>query len=305
MAKMGAPVQFEVNAMEPEGQPVQLRVSKLPAGASFHADTGRFEWTPDRTQTGKYPITITAVNAAGQTTSAETTIDVGSGVPSLEAVERGCSPGAIASLTGSWLAAAGTNLSDPSGKAMDLGGTKVIMNGAIVPVLIASSDEVRFLCPVLEPETQLQVTVETAVGSSGALGMVMQSASPWIFALDEGDTQGVVSFTGRTELAMIRNARKAAQPAQPGDEVVIWGSGFGGGGQVSVRTVSVQVGGGEAEVVSVDAVPGYAGVYTVRVRVPSPITYGDGVPLQVKVIGVDGKEFKSNNITVAVERAAQ
>jgi len=132
--------------------------------------------------------------------------------------------------------------------------------------------------------------------------MVMQSASPWIFGLGgSGQNQGMVSFVGSTELAMARNSQVPAHPAQPGDEILIWGSGFGS----SSGMVSVKVGGVDAQVDAVHAVPGHAGVYSIQVRVPVPTVFGDEVPVQLQAIGPDGKQFNSNSVTLVIEPTLQ
>ena len=304
-AKRGTPVRFLVAAVDPADLEVQLTASEVPAGASFDAASGGFEWTPAAAQTGRYKVTFTATNAARQSSSMQVTIEVTSGDPTLDTAERMCSPGAVASLKGSWLAEPGSALSDPSGNAMDLAGTKVKVNGQYVPVLSASPTQVHFLCPVLDPETRLEVAVETASGVTQPLTMVMQSASPWIFSLDgAGQNQGVISFADSTELAMSRNSRVAARPAEPGDEIVIWGTGFGPATEVSTRTVLVRIGDAYAKTDSVRAVPGHVGVYTIQVRVPTA-AIGDSVPVQVQVTTPDGKQFNSNNVTAAFEPVSQ
>jgi uncharacterized protein (TIGR03437 family) len=301
MAKVGGPIHFEVSAVDPADLPVQLTASGVPAGAAFDAATGRFEWTPATAQAGRYNVTFTAAGATGQSSSAQVPVDVTSGNPVLESAEQMCSPGAIASVKGSWLAESGRTLSDPSGKALDLGGTKVKINAQYVPVLLASSTKVQFLCPAADPGTAMGVAVETAAGVSEPLSMAMQSASPWIFSLDTtGESQGVVSFAGTTELAMARNPKVTAHPAQPGDEILIWGTGFG-----SSIGVSVKLDGLYAEVESIRAVPGYAGTYTIQVRVPDSTNPGDTVPIQLQVTGSDGKLLSSNSVTMAVEPVRQ
>ena len=305
-AKFGAPVGFTVGAADPGDLPVQLAVRNVPAGASFDAESGRFDWVPSSSQAGRYVITFTASNAAGQTSTAQTTIEVDSGKPVLTPSPTfACSPDSIASLDGQWLAA-GPTVSDPSGNSTELAGAKVNVNGQYVPLLSASPTQVRFLCPAMDPATQLQVVVETASAVTEPLTTVMQSASPWIFSLDaSGQNQGMVSLAGTTELAMSRNPQVPAKPAQPGDDIRIWATGLGSSAWVSTSTVSVNLAGVDASVESVNAVPGLAGVYTIQVRVPLPTTFGDAMPLEVQVATPDGKQFKSNRVTVAVEPVRQ
>ena len=74
--------------------------------------------------------------------------------------------------------------SDPSGKAIDLGGARVRINGQYTPVLSVNPYQVQFLCPALEPNTVLEVVVETAGGATNPVSTTMQSASPRLFSLD-------------------------------------------------------------------------------------------------------------------------
>jgi len=304
IAKIGKEVSFPVSAVEPSQLEFQVSAQGLPTGATFDVSSGRFDWVPSATQAGKHQVTFTATNSAGQTTAAQVTIDVTSGTPTVAPAGQICSPGAVEPLSGSWLSDPGTALSDPSGNSTDLGGTKVKVDGQYVAVLSASPTEVHFVCPSASPGTQIEVGVETANGVSEPLSMAMRSASPWIFSLDvPGPKQGVASFVGTTELAMVRNAQVAAHPAQPGDEILLWGTGFGTSGEDPSGTVSVKIGGVDAQVESVNAVPGQAGVYTVQFRVPVPMVFGEEVPAQLQVTGSDGKVFNSNNVTIAVEPA--
>ncbi len=90
-------------------------------------------WTPAAAQANNYQVRFSATNPTGQSSSRQVAIDVTSGDPTLATAERPCSPGAVASLTGSWLAEPGSTMSDPTGSAMELGGAKVKVNGVSTP----------------------------------------------------------------------------------------------------------------------------------------------------------------------------
>ena len=306
-ARLGKALRFTVSAADPAGLPVQLAAVNVPVGASFDAASGLFEWIPSASQGGSYRVTFSATNSGRQSSSAEVTVNVSSGLPGLTSSERlVCSPGALASLNGSGFGEPGAALSDPTGNSMVLGATQVKINGQSAPVLFASDARVSFLCPALEPDTQLEAAVETEAGISESVTAPMQEASPMIFSLDgSGENQGVISFAGTTELAMARNFRVAGHPAQPGDEILIWGSGFGMPTEVASAAVLVELGGADAEVESVNAVPGHAGVYTIQARVPAGIDFGDAVPVQVQVTTPDGKQFRSDKVTLALEPVSQ
>ena len=151
--------------------------------------SGRFEWTPGESQTGKHQVTFTAANAMAQTSTAQTTIEVDAGTPALTpSQELACSSNAVARLTGKWLAAPGSALSDPTGNALELGGAKVKVNGQYVPLLFSSATRVHFLCPALDAGTKLSVTVETDSGVTEPVTAVMLEASPTIQSLFHSDS---------------------------------------------------------------------------------------------------------------------
>jgi uncharacterized protein (TIGR03437 family) len=134
----------------------------------------------------------------------------------------------------------------------------------------------------------------------------MLEASPTILSL-EGQSQapGVVSFPDTTDLAMMRNFRVPAHPAQPGDQILIWARGLGSVTEASAGTVLVKLGDSAAEVEAVNAVSGHAGLYTVQVRVPVVVAFGDAVPVQIQVATPDGRQFNSNTVTATIEPVRQ
>jgi hypothetical protein len=51
----GATLTFQINATDPDGNPLTYSASSLPSGASFDPPSRTFTWTPDYTQAGSYP----------------------------------------------------------------------------------------------------------------------------------------------------------------------------------------------------------------------------------------------------------
>jgi uncharacterized protein (TIGR03437 family) len=304
-ARFGAPLSFQITGADPSDSPLQLMAADIPAGAAFDPLSGRFDWTPNSSQGGQQQVTFTATNGAGRSSIAQVAIDVDSGAPVLTNAGA-CSPGAIGTLRGKWLAEAGKTLADATGQSLSLGGTTVKVNGEPVPALFASATRVNFICPSLEPGTQFSVAVATPTAASELLTVAMQTVSPEIFSLDgSARDQGVISFAETTDLAMERNATVPAHPAQPGDEILIWGTGFGAAAEDSARHVSVKLGDIEVAVESVRAVPGYAGVYTIQTRVPAAIVVGDAIPVEVRMTTPDSKLVQSNTVKVTVEAISQ
>jgi uncharacterized protein (TIGR03437 family) len=232
-------------------------------------------------------------------------IEVTAGDPTPAAVQA-CSAGAIGVITGSWLANT-EKASDLSGQSIILGGTKVLVNGQYVPVLQASVDRVEFLCPQVGAGTTLQVAVDVAGFVSQSLTSVMQSVSPRILTLnDQNQDQGLAYVSGTRNLAMVRNAEvPAAYPAQPGDSLLIWGTGFGSADDVAAGKVTVSIDGNNVPVKSIAAVAGHAGVYAIEVQAPAPASFDEPVSLQVQTVGADGSAVTSNTVRIAMEPAAQ
>ena len=229
-----------------------------------------------------------------------------SGLPTIAGSDRlVCSPGAPASLQGSGFADPGSEWSDAAGQSLELGGTKVKIDDQYVPVLAASESQVSSLCPDSAPGTPLVATVETDAGTSQPLTVSMRTATPTILSVEgTGQNQGMIWLSG-SSLATARDYRMVGQPAQPGDEVWISASGLGGASDITTETVRVEVGGMNAEVESVKPVSGQAGMYSIQVRVPAVIDYGDAMPIQLRISVPDGKQVVGNQVTMAVEPVSQ
>ncbi len=56
---------FNVAGADPDGDAVTLTASNLPAGATFNATTGAFQWTPAFGQAGDYTVTFTMTDQGG------------------------------------------------------------------------------------------------------------------------------------------------------------------------------------------------------------------------------------------------
>jgi uncharacterized protein (TIGR03437 family) len=300
MAEPGKPVRFTVAAESPTNQPVELTATGAPAGATFDNSSGQFEWVP--VQTGRYPINFTAVGADGGASSATVTLNVGSGIPMLESIDRSCTPGGIASVKGNWLSDSEKSFMAPAGDSMSLDGAKVLLNNQYVPVIEASPSGIQFLCPSVQPGTPLKLAVQTSAGVSSTVNTAMQSSAPWILTVDRPRTgQGQVTFAGSADLATARNAFVPGHPAQTGDEVIVWASGLGDLSAILAGKVSVVVGGTSAALQSVNPVAGRAGLYAIAVTIPEDAANGDAVPVQLQVADLNGKLESSNTVTIATE----
>jgi uncharacterized protein (TIGR03437 family) len=301
LVKSGEPISFRVSAQDPAGLPVRISASKLPAGASFEPASNRFNWTPAPNQEGVFTPVFSAVNSTGFTSSAQSAITVGSGKPVLAAASKlACSPGSIATLTGTWLSLADQDLSDPTGASRQLGGATVRINGEPASVLYASSSRIDFQCPNAEPGTGLEITVETDAGVTAPLQTTMLEASPVLLpAPGSSQNQGQIALSGTDALATPRDSGASGQPAQIDDLISIRATGLGAA--PSPASLSVKLGGVDAQVQSVAPAPDAAGVFLITVRIPAAAPTGDAVPLQLEMISATGRHLSSSPVTLAIE----
>jgi MYXO-CTERM domain-containing protein len=62
--KAGSALSFSVSGADPDGNTVTLSASGLPAGASFDAAKGAFQWTPTEAQIGSHALTFKATDGS-------------------------------------------------------------------------------------------------------------------------------------------------------------------------------------------------------------------------------------------------
>jgi uncharacterized protein (TIGR03437 family) len=318
----GKQVSFTFAAVDPRGLTVVLSASGLPDGASFDPGTGAFSWTPTQAQQGVYSIALTATNSATASSTGDIGITVDSGKPIITDVFnaaswRGpaCSPGSVASLAGRWLASVNTPASNPSGTLTELAGTRVRVNGEYVSVLYASPTRVDFVCPDTASGTRLTIAVEDEAGIADPVLTIMNQTTPGLYSFDgTGGGQGLITLAGTSVLAASRDYRALGQPAEPGDSIAIRTTGIT---TLDGALPMVSIGDVYADVQSVQAVPGMAGVYEITAVVPLGLQDGDAVPVVVTLPldrlhpwrgPLDAGNIRrfgvqSNQTTIAVERS--
>jgi uncharacterized protein (TIGR03437 family) len=300
--KFDSPLHLSVSATDASGTPVRLTVSKLASGASFDANAGTLDWTPTQAQQGSYEITFTAANSLGVASQKKVTVEVDSGKPVLttRAADLACSAGAIARLEGRWLSEQTSTQSDPSGDSTDLGGTRVKINGAYVPVLAAAETQVSFLCPNLAASAAIELSVESGSASSAPLSATMRDVTPTLLSWDgSSDGPGLILISGTANLALVRNYRVQSQPAQPNDEILIQATGLGQ--SITPASLQVKVGDQSLTIDSVQPLSGAAGIYQIQTRIPAGVAFGNALPVQLDLIRPDGSRISSNIVNMSVE----
>ena len=253
----------------------------FPSVPYFDPLDGRFNRIGDQSQMGNDPgpVVTALVNGASQSQ------------------KLACSPGAIASLAGSWLVRENLAWSEPAGNTTELGGTAVTLNGDPVPVLYASGTRVDFLCPSLAPGIPILVRLENRLGKANPIAATMLAASPGIFTIDgSGNGLGAVLFPGTSAVATVRNPVVLGEPAQPGDNLAVRVTGVPTDAVVYVQLGDVRVPG-----YAIQTVAGRPGVYEVLTTVPAGVVFGDAVPVRIQVISAGGGFVESNVVTMAIE----
>jgi uncharacterized protein (TIGR03437 family) len=256
------------------------------------------------------PQIVVKANAAipPQKLSGQTQITVGSQggdllpVISPDGVVNGASFASAPVAPGSIVAVFGSKLAQNQISAMstplpvDLAGSFMVIAGRQTPLFFASDGQVNAVVPYETPiNTQQQVIASRASALSVPQPVTIAAAAPGIFTLD--GKQGIAVDIDSTGQGTLVDANHAAKG---GDVLVIYCTGLG---QVdppiatgspapltplsqTTNTVTVTIGGVNADVLFSGLTPTEVGLYQVNVRIPSGISGGPAVPLLVTAAGL-------------------
>jgi uncharacterized protein (TIGR03437 family) len=197
---------------------------------------------------------------------------------------------------GSWITIYGTNLSsatDTWANAIVNGnlptswdGVSVSVGGEPAYISYISPTQINAVAPNVATG-MVPVTVTNASGTSSAITVAAQTAQPAFFQWGNY----AVATTQDYALA-VKNGTLAGvttTPAQPGEVIILWGTGFGptspsapAGVEVpssttynTATTVTVTVGGKAGTVYGAALAPGFAGLYQVAIQIPASLANGD------------------------------
>lgn len=240
----------------------------------------------------------------------------------------GSAPGANALSVGTIADIAGTNLNDGSSNALPMfgsdgkllttfGGASVTFNGIPAPLLSSFPTRLTVQVPEgLAPAGSAAVQVTVNGQTSEPRTVPIAPSSPGIFTLtQDGAGQGVVLISDTAFFAAPPNSIPGALARAVNQEefITIYAVGLGEvsnppgtGSPASDNPLSttfqmpeVTIGGVPATNVSFSGlVPGFVGLFKVRVQVPAGAPPGDAVPLLLTIGGV-----QSNTVTIAVGSA--
>jgi uncharacterized protein (TIGR03437 family) len=279
-----------------------ITAAGLPRESVFDANTGTFDWIPPAADLGEHEISFIATDAQGARTGRTVVVYVGTGAPVVTQLRNAaggavCSPGAIGSISGWFLSRGDASFTDWSGRSGSLGETRVLVNGAYVPILSASTDQVEFLCPALPARTPFDIAVETPSGQSSFLQTTMEETAPAIFTVD-GSPQGqaLAIRSNSAELAALPNSRMRARPALSGELVSVWATGIE---CATSRLLWLNLGGQPVVIDSAQPVSQMAGMCEIAFRIPANVS-GDAVSLTIETLRSDSTISGSNQASVAV-----
>ncbi len=138
-----------------------------------------------------------------------------------------CSPGGLASLSGTNFTSQNPQTARPAALPTSLAGVQVTVNGQAAPLSFASEARMNFQCPQPAPGSPLDVTVESENGvAQQAAPSTMAAASPGIFTVDAAN-QGVVQIAATNEIAMTSVTGIRSRPAAQGETLTIYATGLG------------------------------------------------------------------------------
>jgi len=210
---------------------------------------------------------------------------------------------------GSWIEIYGTNLADETrGWTTDdftgvtaptsLSGTSVTIGGQDAFIDYISPGQVNALIPSSAATGQQQLTLQTSAGTSAAVTLTVNAVQPGLLAppnFKVGGVQYVVATfaDGTYVLPAAAVSGITSQPAKPGDEIVLYGIGFGPvspsipAGQLvaeanSLADFQISIGGMPCKVEYDGLAPNYTGLYQINLTVPDvaagnqPLTFTVG-----------------------------
>ena len=217
-------------------------------------------------------------------------------------------PGGIVSVFGSNLANSNGNSNSGFPLPLTLGGIKLSMGGADMPLFYSGTGQVNAQVPSeLQPNSTAAIVARAINGTKEVDGVPVRvtvgPAHPGIF---------IAAETGAPNQGAILNASSqavdAAHPASVGDVIVIYCTGLGttvpfvatgtaAPGSTTLNVpVTVSIGGIPATAVAYAGLaPGYVGLYQINVNIPTGVTVSSLVPVIITQNGI-----ASNSVTIAM-----
>jgi uncharacterized protein (TIGR03118 family) len=204
---------------------------------------------------------------------------------------------ALSETTGSW---------QPSGSSLpsEVNGVSVTINGTPAPVSFVSNTQVSFLVPpTVPPGTTAQIQSADNGLTSAPVAVNVDPLSPAFFTVGTNAASGNIYIAAEhANGTLIGPAAtiKTATPAEPGETIVLFATGFGlplASGEGLAVTPTIAIDGIDAEVTFAGLVG--PGLYQFNVVVPPGVTLGQ----DVLVVGLSGNFETQPNafLTIAAQ----
>lgn len=188
-------------------------------------------------------------------------------------------PGTIVTLFGGGFAA-GTAVATDTPLPGSLGGVSVAVNGVIAPLFFVSPNQINLQVPFEVSGSQATVVVNTGPAQSAPLAISLTAASPAIYTvLSNGSGPGAITHADG-------NLISRDNPVQPGETVIVYGTGFGAvkpavssgaaapgppGFAQLTTTPRVQFDGFDAAILYAGLAPAQVGLYQINAQVPKGV----------------------------------
>jgi uncharacterized protein (TIGR03437 family) len=253
--------------------------------------------------------------------SAQTPTVVDGGVLNGASFAKGqaVSPGGLVSIFGTGLASKLAQ-ADTIPLSNNLGGVTVTFADLPAAPLLAvipgvpgqSDDQINAQLPweVGSGTGVVNVTVHTPNGTSVPVAVNFAPTMPGIFSsIAGGQSYAIAVNSSDSSLVWPQGLAGASHPAKAGDVLIIYATGLGAvdhtpvdGGLPSelahtIATPTVLFGGVAGDVQFSGLAPQFVGVNQLNVQVPTGVTAGSAVPLQIKVNGFTS----ANTVVVAIQ----
>jgi uncharacterized protein (TIGR03437 family) len=224
---------------------------------------------------------------------------------------------------GSWIEIYGSNLASDSRSwetsdfngvhaPTSLDGTSVSVGGQAAFVDFISPGQVNALIPSNVATGPQEITVKTAGGTSATVNITVNAVQPGLLAPPSFKVDGVqyaVALFSDGSYVLPEGAISGitSQPAKPGDEIVLYGVGFGPvtpdipAGQIVSQSntlassFEMSLGGKQVTAAYAGLAPNFVGLYQFNITVPDGSATG-AVPLTFSVDGVSGTQKLSISI---------
>src|SRR5579862_4920295 len=167
-------------------------------------------------------------------------------------------------------------------------GVGVTLNGTAVPVSSVSNTQVNFLVPSNTPTGPAQIQTTNNGLTSAAVAVNVEPLAPAFFTIGTNAASGNIYIAAEHANGTLVGPAatiKTATPAEPGETIVLYATGFGpalASGESLAVTPTIAIDGIDADVSFAGLVG--PGLYQLNVVVPSTVTLGQ----DVLVVGLSG-----------------